>query len=540
MAILNSSPHRLALIQVDGLSKNHLNQALKRGLMPNLQQRLEDGSLNLGSYHTGLPSQTTVAIGGLLYGQMLPGNQWYDKESGSVVDTFDMNDADQVADELAEGGEGLAKGGSVYLSPLDGEATASESHFVFSDMGRVKESQGKWGLARNAVKEFGGLLRHLVVHPGKAVQSAVHFAGEIAQDLRNRKTTGRKLKTIVTDAFKETLLPDAASERIASQIRKGDTPFLYIDLANFDAKNHAYGPGEEAFQTLPGIDRNLDTILDAVEESQNPYKVAILADHGSARAYHFHDIYGKSLQELSQELAPGHEVLSLDFGSGAHLYLTDQAGELDRSQLPDGLVEGLKAQEGIAFVVTREGERTRIESARGSIIVEGGRVSRRGSDPIAPFEDNPDRVAHQLHDLAHRDKVGDVMVFGELHKDGLIDFSTSRFQGLHGGIGLGQTEPFVAWNSNLDLEPSKASTSSSSPHRKGARASRSRVLSPGAVVLVGDLLAVDIHHQHIGVSDCGQSPLSEQTALLHLDRVVGSRGSAALRLHVELLGWSEQ
>lgn len=456
MAITQPPPQRLALIQVDGLSRRHLDQALERGLMPHFKERLDAGTLQLDSYRTGLPSQTTVAIGGLLYGEMLPGNQWYDKEEGEVIDTFDLGDAHKVAKDLSRRGTGIARGGSVYLSPLDGDASPSETHFVSSEMAQVKESGGGWGLTRNTLGEFGTLMRHLVVHPGKAIQSVAHFAGEIAQDLRKREVTGRDLKTIVVDAFKETLLPDAASQRIADQIREGKAPFLYVDLANFDAKNHSFGPGEEAFGTLPGIDRNLDTILDAVEESDTPYKIAILADHGSARGYHFHELYGKSLQELGQELAPQHEVLSLDFGSGAHLYLTDRPGELDRSELPSPLVEGLKSQPGVAFVVTREGENTRIESARGTITVLGDQVVREGADPIAPFEDETDMIARQMHDLAHRDKVGDIIVFGERHKDGLVDFSTSRFQGLHGGIGLGQTQPFVAWNSNLALEPSKA------------------------------------------------------------------------------------
>jgi type I phosphodiesterase/nucleotide pyrophosphatase len=446
---------RLAVIQVDGLSRNHLNQALGRGLMPHLKERLDRGTLNLDSYNSGLPSQTAVAIGGLLYGQMLPGNQWFDKQSQSVVDTFKVKDAGSVAQEMSENGEGIARNGSVYLSPLDGGADPKDSYFVFSDMSRVQKEQGKWGVVRTAASEFLRLTSHLVTHPFKALQSAVHFGSEIANDLRHKSETHRPLKTIVGDAFKETLIADASVQRIADQIGKGEEEYLYVDLANFDAKNHSFGVGPEAFATLPQIDRNLDTILDAVEESGTGYEIAILADHGSASGYPFHQVHGQTLQDLSQNLAPDHQVVALDFGSGAHIYLKDQPGKLERSELPSKLLHGLRQQPGIAFTVTCQGGDTLIESREGRVRVNSSDIKVEGKNPLSRFETDTDMAAHQIHDLAHRDKVGDVLVFGEHHKDGLINFSTSHHQGLHGGIGLDQTRPFVAWSQGLPLEPKK-------------------------------------------------------------------------------------
>lgn len=444
---------RLAMIQVDGVSRKHLDQALDRGLMPNLKERIESGFLQLDSYNTGLPSQTTVAIGGLLYGRMLPGNQWFDKETQSVVDTFKTRDAGNVARNLSENGQGLARDGSVYLSPLDGGAAGKDSFFVLSDMSRVESEQGKWGVRRTAASDFLKLAGHLVAHPMKAIQSAVHFASEIAHDLHRRHETRRDFKTILGDAFKETLIADASSLRIADQIKEGKQRFLYVDLANFDAKNHSFGVGEETFSSLPQIDRNLDTILDAVEESGTRYEVAILADHGSADAYPFHEVHGETLQALSQRLVPERKVVALDFGSGAHVYLSDQPGELERSEIPSNLLKGLRTQPGIAFTVTRQGESTLIEGRKGRVKIADSDVSVEGENPLSPFEEDTVTAARQIHDLAHREKVGDVMVFSEKHKDGLLNFSEGHHQGLHGGIGLDQTRPFIAWSQGLPLNP---------------------------------------------------------------------------------------
>lgn len=452
--ISRSSSPRLAVIQVDGVSRKHLDQALDRGLMPHLKERVDSGKLHLDTYNTGLPSQTTVAIGGLLYGKMLPGNQWFDKGTQSVVDTFNAGDAAEVAQSLAGQDGGIARGGSVYVSPLDGGAQADESFFVLSDMGRVSQEKGKWGLVKSVVSEFAELATHLVTHPVRAVQSAAHFASEVAHDLRHRHQTHRSLKTTLVDAMKESFISDAASHRIADQIRRGDAPYVYLDLANFDARSHSFGAGEKAFETLPYVDKNLDVILDAVEESDTGYQVAILADHGSATGYRFHKLYGKTLQDLSAELAPNNEVVALDFGSGAHVYLKDQPGQLDRGELPDRLRDGLRNQPGIAFTVTRQEGKTLIESRDGSVSVSDDGTEIEGKNPLADFEKDTELTARQIHDMMCRDGAGDILVFGELHEDGLVNFSTHH-KGLHGGIGLEQTKPFVAWTGGLPLEPGK-------------------------------------------------------------------------------------
>lgn len=450
--ISRSSSPRLAVIQVDGVSRKHLDHALERGLMPHLKERVDSGKLNLDTYNTGLPSQTTVAIGGLLYGKMLPGNQWFDKKTQSVVDTFDAGDAVEVARSLAGPDGGIAQNGSVYVSPLDGGADPEESFFVFSDMGRVSKEKGKWGLVKSVVSEFAELATHLVTHPVRAVQSAAHFASEVAHDLRHRHQTHRSLKTTLVDALKESFISDAASHRIADQIRTGETPYVYLDLANFDARSHSFGAGEKAFETLPYVDKNLDVILDAVEESETGYQVAILADHGSATGYPFHKLHGKTLQDLSAELAPTNQVVALDFGSGAHIYLKDRPGQLERNQLPENLRNGLTNQPGIAFSVTRQDGKTLIESREGSVSVSDDGTEVEGKNPLAEFEKDTELTARQIHDMMFRDGAGDILVFGEKHKDGLVNFSTHH-KGLHGGIGLDQTRAFVAWSDGLNLRP---------------------------------------------------------------------------------------
>ena len=96
--INRSSSPRLAVIQVDGVSRKHLDQALKRGLMPHLKERIDSGKLNLDTYNTGLPSQTTV-------GAILAGSITSNPVSTSAI--FSAN-APSVMRVRAEGASALA------------------------------------------------------------------------------------------------------------------------------------------------------------------------------------------------------------------------------------------------------------------------------------------------------------------------------------------------------------------------------------------------------------------------------------------------
>lgn len=411
--------------------------------MPHLEERVDSGLLQLDSYRNGLPTQTTVSAGGLFYGEMLPGNQWYEESTGEKVDSMSLEDADEVDRMLAQGKTGLLSGGTAYLSALGGGA--EENYFTLSEMA---EAHQKGELAGSVFKDYLHLSRHLITHPIRSLQAAVHFAGTVAHDLLHRKETDRSYATIFQDASKETFLSDGAAYAMARQIEEGEE-VLYVDFANFDGLAHPFGPGEKAFKSLKWVDRNLEVLFEAVDRAERPYHVVVLSDHGQVFSYHFHDLYGQSLQSLAQSLAPTTKITAQDFGSGAHLYL---AGT---EQVPDRLREGLRDHPGIAFVVTRSDEATVIEGKGGKVSVVRGQARVEGDNPLAPFGADPDLLARQIDDLAQRDGVGDLMVFGANHKDGQLDFSEGRSRGLHGGVGGGQDQPFIASSPGLQLDLSR-------------------------------------------------------------------------------------
>lgn len=459
----------LLIVQVDGLGHAQLQEALDAGLMPNLKKRLEAGELEGGGYRSGLPSQTACAQAGLFYGAEMPANQWFDKSLGRIVNSMGTADTDQVEAELGKGRDGLLQGGTVYLSPFEGEA--DRSVITLGELARAKERGGTRAMLGTLARDFAHLGWSLAVHPLQAVRTGVDFAVFAV-----REAWRRRQNDIPRDGLKEKVVPplwnamntvffsDGAARGLTRRMAQAD-PVLYVDFPAFDEASHAYGPGKYAFESLKAVDRNLEVLLDAAEERKRPYHVVVLSDHGQVRGTHFHDLYGRTLTEHVQSLLPPGlptppdrpAVVSQDFGSGAHVYLNFSSASVERSELlrrAPGVLPGLRSHPGVACVVTREGAATVIEGKSGTVRVEGGRIRTIGTSPLAAFGD-PAVLAREVHDAAHRQHAGDVIVFGERVDGTLVDFSTLPFRGLHGGMGEGQDQPFLLHSPGLPLDPSQ-------------------------------------------------------------------------------------
>lgn len=461
--------------------------------MPNLERRIDSGRLIEGPWHSGLPSQTVVVQGGLLYGsRALPANQWYDKSQGKIVDCVSLDDADGVDAELSRTGKPIVAGGTSYLTPMSGGS--ENPRFNISEMAERKAEGGTKRILRELAGDTWALSKSLFRHPIATAQTAAHFVQRAYRETQLRKEEGMPFSSAREKAlkpieigFKEAFLPDATVADMGRAIENG-APVLYVDLPNFDEMSHTYGP-RVAMEALPTVDRNLGTLFNALDRSDRTYNVVLVSDHGQVGSAHFHELYGQSLQDLALSLLPPAaanpvtttgarkphaverwlphgdpcaqaefgRVLSLDFGSGAHVYLTEESGALQKSDLSaryPALVPGLVAHPGVAFVVTRDGEATEIQGKQGRLRIDAdGKETVTGTNPLAPFGPAPQTPA-ELHAMAHRDHTGDVIVFGEQVGDKLVDFSLRDFRGLHGGIGGYQDEPFIAYSPGMPLNPS--------------------------------------------------------------------------------------
>lgn len=459
----------LMIVQLDGLSHVHVNEAMDRGLMPNLKRRIESGQLVEEPYHSGLPSQTAVAQGGVLLGQStMPANQWIVKtEDWRTVNPMGLANPDEVeADLTSKGPGGLLSGGRAYFTPLAGGADRKNSFIALSNLAAVQHEAGQKGLVKEAARELGHLLFNLGQHPIQAARTTAAFAASTATEYKRTRAEHpdqprmQVLKNSASTAGGLTLALDASVRALQHDMKTGKYPALFVDLTYFDDNNHIHGNNEYSLESLKAADRNLELLLRASEQSPRQYRVVAYGDHGSSPSIHFHQKYGQTFQQFVDSILPSDmppslsrsngeklpPVITQDFGSGAMIYFTSTTRAMDRKDIAPQILDRLKHHPGIAFVATRDGAATVIEGAEGTVRVEPDKRINvlRGTNPLHQFDNafiDSDTSTLQIHDMTHRQNQGDIVVFGKQMGDKMLDFSPGGELGLHGGLGNTQESP---------------------------------------------------------------------------------------------------
>ena len=106
---------RLLIVQIDGLSRSVLQQAIREGRMPFLARMLQR-SHRLEPMSVGLPTSTPAFQMAAMYGVQpdIPGFHFHDKRRRADIYFPRSGDAHLVEREQAHGRLGIVNGGSTY------------------------------------------------------------------------------------------------------------------------------------------------------------------------------------------------------------------------------------------------------------------------------------------------------------------------------------------------------------------------------------------------------------------------------------------
>jgi hypothetical protein len=490
-------PAGLLIVQLDGVSAPTLQRAVAMGFTPTIAGWLEAGTHQLVPWDTGLPSQTSASQAGILYGEPtgIPGFRWYEKENRKLFVSNHPGDAAEVERRLSPRTGLLEGGGSSVANLLSGDA--SRTALTMSALGRGLERSDEFTLfllnPTNFWPIFVASVREILTEVAQAW----------AQRLRNvRPRVGRGGSFPFLRAASNVVLRDMTAHLLRRDIARG-VPVAYSTFVGYDVVAHHAGPErKEALSVLRDLDRVLASLVAAAKSSPRAYDFVLLSDHGQSQGATFRQKYGAHLEELVRDLArarsvtaparPGEgwgylsallsetiqgeqrtaraartvlrprrrgpyvevgpdrykrrrenaEVVVCASGSLAHIYLADWPGRLSLegiNEIYPGLIEGLNAHDGIAFVLVGSERLGPVVLGRhGLHQLDDGRVE--GDDPLEPF--GPAAAEHlgRLHALP---SVGDLVL------NGRFDASTGELNafeelvGSHGGLGGNQTRPFL-------------------------------------------------------------------------------------------------
>jgi predicted AlkP superfamily pyrophosphatase or phosphodiesterase len=323
---------RAVIIDVDGIRRDTFEQVYRDGRLPNFQ-RVFARALWFDNASTVLPSVTMAAQASIFTGTQparhgIPGNQWFDRSAGRLIDYMTPGGLVCVYALTLLGGArcsgGLANGHLLAPSIYEAAAQAGLTSAVYF-------SQYWKGAARAAPPTGAELLGSLAGNP-------VNW-GAFDKQMAGRAVTELKLR--------------------------GLPSLLTIYFAGTDGLAHKNGIAGQIAYLSGTVDALLGHILDTIESLDRSWRkhtmFVLVSDHG--RTDLVANSEDPSLKADLQAALPAGSVIAANGGMG-YIYL-DQPGLVDLPKLAAALVQDAKLSPAVAAARVRRTE----DSPRGGDLV---------------------------------------------------------------------------------------------------------------------------------------------------------------------------
>jgi hypothetical protein len=481
---------RLLIVQIDGLSRAVLEEAIARGRAPFLARLLRRRGYLMAPMCVGLPTSTPAFQLAAMYGVRpdIPGFHYHDKRRKTDVYFPRGGDAAHIEQTQAAGRRGIVSGGGTYGCVFTGGAASNLLTFTM-----MKRPTGA-GLIRAASKLVviaWVLVKGTIASTVEVIRALLRtIADPVSAASGNWKWLAIKLGISV---WLRELFTLAAARDIYAGV-----PTIYVNYLDYDVAGHAWGPRHRrALRALRRVDASilrLWRVLRRVPEHR--YDLYVLSDHGQAASLPYLKVTGgrpieQSLFEdffdpagtrvvsarerelgglaaglgaLRARRAPGFfqrfvNYLEQDFpwvlggtrsvrerggirviaaGPNAFVYFLESAEPWTLERIEErypALATRISASPGIGIVLVR--------SAAGPLCFWRG--ARYGLDTLGdgPFAKRPDleRVVEGIGDLMAMPSAGDLVIYGIDAPQGNVSFVAEV--GAHAGPSADELHTFL-------------------------------------------------------------------------------------------------
>jgi hypothetical protein len=484
------SRRRLLIVQIDGLSRVVLEQALAQGEVPFLARLLGRQGYRLEEMSVGMPTSTPAFQMAMMYGVRpdIPGFHYHDKRRGRDVYFPRGGDAAQVEAAQTAGRRGIVTGGSTYGCVFTGGAVDSVFSFATlkrpSGVGLLRVVSAFVVLGWVVVK---GLARTLI----EATRALLRFVADPVGE------GGRGWKWLLLKVGISIWIRGLFTLVVSRDLYAG-VPVIYVNYLDYDVFAHAYGPRHpRAFRALHRVDRSLRQLARVLRRvPEHAYDLYVLSDHGQALCTPYERVAGgrplarqlfedflipareheaaptveggrrlaRGLEGYRRHAAPGIwqrfvNYLERDFpwilgevrqarehdgvrvvvaGPNAFVYFLDSEGPLAVEAIDrraPRLVDDISRAPGIGLVLVR--------SAQGPLCLWRGRRYPLGDDEPGPFAERRDRalVVEGIRDLMAMPSAGDLVIYGNDSPDGNVSYLPEV--GAHAGPSAEELHTFI-------------------------------------------------------------------------------------------------
>ncbi len=310
------------IVQIDGLSYNHLRQALDAGYMPHLAKLLAERQLTLAHWRCGVPSTTPAVQAGIMFGNRfdIPGFRWYEKERRRTISTKRPDQIQAVRTRVSQGRPGILQGGSCYVSMFDGDADLAL--FTLSTLTPHRFFESIRGM---------GLFLLFLLSPFRILRLAglttlsylIGLGSRLVAFVRPSVLNPFDVLSPLLHAASDALFTEVQTFGVMLDIYRRVSA-IYANYNSYDEVAHKLGPDHRAaFRTLRTVDKHIHQINRMrARYRQREYDLYVLSDHGNSPAVPFSWRHGTSLgRYIAAQIG---EDISLAEQIGAHVHSTEK------------------------------------------------------------------------------------------------------------------------------------------------------------------------------------------------------------------------
>ena len=487
----------IIIVEIDGLAKNVLCEAIENGDMPNTKKLIEDKSHILREWETDLSSQTGASQAGILHGnnEGITAFRWIEKDNDNqMMQCSGPANVKKIEERIANGDGLLADNGASRSNLFSGDT----DNVIFT-LSKIVDVQKLYNKAWYSVFSNPSNFARIIVL--FLWEMLLEISSQISHLLRNiRPRIKRGIVYIPVRAGTNVFMREINTSTLIGDMMTGDIDIAYSTYLGYDEIAHHSGVRDkDAFYALKGMDKQIGRLVEAEKYAKRDYQLVIQSDHGQTNGATFTQRYGESFDEFVKGLLPPDmdvyakmssnedhnsevfipfnkqiqsfkkrtdkirnkevdekkklsesEVIILASGNLAMIYLTQWTHRLSyeeiTSRFPD-LLPGIVDNEYVGFVLVRSKE-------KGDMVIGLEGVYYLDSDEIEgknPLEGYGKNIVRHLKRNSDFDHTPDILVISFYDPVANEVCAFEELVGSHGGAGGEQSKPFILYPSSWDV-----------------------------------------------------------------------------------------
>lgn len=471
------------IIEIDGLSYDMLNKAIENGHMSNVKKLIDSKSHTLKPWFCDLSSQTGASQAGILHGNNkdLVAFRWVEKENDNkIMECSSMTDIAMIENRISNGNGLLA------------DAGASRSNLFSGDSKDVILTSSKF---KDFKKLYNKSWFSLYSNPNYTARIALLGLLDLFKELKSqRRQKAEDIQPRIDRNFKyasirvvsNVFMSEVNTSTLLGDVMVGDIDVAYSTYLGYDEIAHHSGvEDEDSWYALRLIDKHIRRLMEGSRYAARDYQFVIQSDHGQSKGATFTQRYGMTFEEFIKSLLPhdmsveaklssqedhhieifnpfsnkkeseeeeyaDSHVTVLASGNLALIYLTQWDYRLTYEELmenfPD-LIPSILDNEYIGFIVVYSKEEGNLVLSKdGKYYLDIDKIE--GENPL---ENYGKFAADQIKRHCTFNHLPDILVNSiyDVENDEVCAFE--ELIGNHGGIGGGQSKPFILYPSDWKM-----------------------------------------------------------------------------------------